>query len=410
MNEGQSGQGNRTVRRRVAFYLPGYDPFPPRRYRELYRKEGAEQAAISGYELGLTPRPVEDGVYGWDIHARIDGQDVETRMHILHWTDIVRQSMSAGVLASYGMLVRTFWIYLSTGAMTRLFRLRPGPVITGMYPVVMLLGQLAIALLAAGLVWWVAAQWLPGWAGALLGVAVVPPILWKFQAMDHRFYAYYLLHDYAFTARYRGAHPPALDARLAELAALVGAALEEDVDEVLVVAHSSGVHLGVSVVADVLRSGRWRADGPELAFLSLGQAVPMQSFLPGASRLRADLHDLSQDPRVTWIDVSAPGDGCCYALCDPVAVSGVAEPGKRWPLVISAAFSQTMQPETWKKMRRRYFRLHFQYLCAFDRPGDYDYFQITAGPQTLRDRYAGRSASASRKETVLSPHTSRNAA
>jgi hypothetical protein len=41
-------------------------------------------------------------------------------------------------------------------------------------------------------------------------------------------------------------------------------------------------------------------------------------------------------------------------------------------------------------LKRQYFRLHFQYMCAFDRPGSYDYFRITAGPQTLADRYAGR--------------------
>ena len=36
------------VRRRRVFYIPGYDPVHPRRYRELYRKEGAEQAEGAG--------------------------------------------------------------------------------------------------------------------------------------------------------------------------------------------------------------------------------------------------------------------------------------------------------------------------------------------------------------------------
>lgn len=45
-----------TVKRRRVFYIPGYDPIHPRRYRELYRKEGTEQARISGYEIALKPR------------------------------------------------------------------------------------------------------------------------------------------------------------------------------------------------------------------------------------------------------------------------------------------------------------------------------------------------------------------
>ena len=87
-----------------------------------------------------------------------------------------------------------------------------------------------------------------------------------------------------------------------------------------------------------------------------------------------------------------------------MAVTGVAPEGKRWPLVISAAFSQTFSPERWRAMRYRWFRLHFQYLCAFDRPGDYDYFQITAGPVLLADRYATRAPSPKTERRRFSPH------
>ena len=53
----------RPFRRRV-LYIPGYDPIPPRRYRELYRREGARQAAISGYRLGFGARGDRTG-FGW---------------------------------------------------------------------------------------------------------------------------------------------------------------------------------------------------------------------------------------------------------------------------------------------------------------------------------------------------------
>ena len=74
------------------------------------------------------------------------------------------------------------------------------------------------------------------------------------------------------------------------------------------------------------------------------------------------------------------------------------------PLVVSAAFSQTLRPETWRALRWRFFRLHFQYMCAFDRPGDYDYFRITAGPRTLAARYADRPASRSCLRRPVSGH------
>ena len=86
-------------------------------------------------------------------------------------------------------------------------------------------------------------------------------------------------------------------------------------------------------------------------------------------------------------------------------MSGVASKGQIHPLVISAAFTQTLSPERWKALRWRFFRLHFQYLCAFDKVGDYDYFRITAGPLSLASRFAGRAPSKSRITTQANRHT-----
>lgn len=391
---------NQQVRKRRVFYIPGYDPIHPRRYRELYRKEGAAQAAISGYQIALKPKTTK-GPYGWHVTGNMDGAEVDADFEVLVWSDIVRDSMEQGIIATYVQLLRTAWTYIASGALGRLMQLRIGPVIAALYPVVFLLVQLLLALcLAAGVGW--ALSWLHPWA-ALAGLGVVPPILLWFRKMDNKFFAYYLMHDYAYSARSRGANPTELEARMAEFATSIRTALDTDTDEVLVVGHSSGAHLAVSILSDLIRAGL-PANGPQLNLLTLGQVVPMVSFLPDAWRLRADLAFLSVQDQVAWVDVTAPGDGCAFALCDPVSVSGGAGPDKRWPLVFSAAFTQTLSPETWQSLKRRFFRLHFQYMCAFDRPGDYDYFRITAGPLTLRDRYRGRKPSKSRIDHAVSKY------
>ncbi|KIC21259.1 hypothetical protein [Leisingera sp. ANG-Vp] len=409
-----SGSHSQDVRKRRVFYIPGYDPIHPRRYRELYRKESAAQAQVSGYGISLSPKQTK-GPYGWHVAAEMDGTEVQADVEVLVWSDIVRGSMEATIAGTYLQLARTAWIYITTGALRRLMRLRKGPVIAALYPVGMLILQAILALLLA---WGVAhAVSLPagavgldggivaaaGWA---LGLGAGYALLHWFKARDGKLFAYYLMHDYAYSAASRGANPPELEARMAEFRHLISDALQDrSLDEVLVVGHSSGAHVGVSVLADLIREGL-PADRPALGFLSLGQVVPMVSFLPQAKRLRADLRYLSQRGELAWVDVTAPGDGCAFALCDPVAVSGVATEQKRWPLVFSAAFTQTLSPERWQKLRWRFFRLHFQYLCAFDRPGDYDYFRITAGPLTLAARYRDRKPSQSRIDVAVSKFTS----
>ena len=279
-------------------------------------------------------------------------------------------------------------------------RLRKGPMIAALYPIGLLILQLVLAL-AVGYGLYRMGATIHPLLGLLAGLPAIPLILQTFRRHDNRMFAYYLMHDYAYSAQSQGANPAQLEARLAEFAIRIRSALF-DCDEVLIVGHSSGAHLAVSILSDLIRAGL-PDDRPALSLLTLGHVVPMVSFLPKAQRLRADLAYLSARPELTWVDVTAPGDGCAFALCDPVAVTGVAPPDKRWPLVVSAAFTQTLSPERWKALRWRFFRLHFQYLCAFDRPGDYDYFQITAGPLTLADRYRDRAPSKSRIETPLSP-------
>ncbi|MGH1465409.1 MAG: hypothetical protein ACRBBQ_08590 [Cognatishimia sp.] len=393
-----------TVHHRRVFYIPGYDPIHPRRYRELYRKESVAQAAISDYEITLQPKQTS-GTYGWRVTANIEDVETITDIEVLVWADIVRDSMDVGILATYGQLLRTAWCYIGSGALWRLMKLRKGPVIAALYPVVFLLVQLLLSLLAAYGLAQLLTLFLPWWTG-VFGLAIVPGLLNWFKKKDNKFFAYYLMHDYAYAASTKGANPPELERRMAEFTTRITAALKEDLDEVLVVGHSSGAHLSVSVLADLLRQGGVSDHGPKLSFLSLGQVVPMVSFLPDAMRLRADLRFMASQTAVPWVDVTAPGDGCAFALCDPVSVSGVApDQGKTGPLVLSAAFTQTLSPARWKELRWKFFRLHFQYLCAFDQPGDYDYFKITAGPQTLDQRFKGRAPSGSRIETPANKFT-----
>lgn len=60
------------VFRRRVFYIPGFDPFPPRRYRELYQTESLEQAGISNYTIAQEPLRSTDN-FGWRVTSTIEG-------------------------------------------------------------------------------------------------------------------------------------------------------------------------------------------------------------------------------------------------------------------------------------------------------------------------------------------------
>ena len=325
--------GKSRVRRRRVFYIPGYDPYPPRRYRELFRTEGAKQAAISGYRI---EQKSLRGDTGWKVRADIDGERTLTRVDVLVWHDLVRGSMKGGIPRTYIEMLRTMWTYLASGAFRRLTWMAKGPVIAALYPIAMLILQLVVSLAGAaslaGLAGWgvdALGRMIPALSdGGLVLLIAQAAAFWAVflpafvalmrfgKSLDKRTFAHYLMRDYAYTASGNGAYPPEIEARLHEFRHRIEAALREDVDEVLIVGHSSGAQLAVSVLADIVRLQRVPERLPVLSLLTLGQVIPMLSFLPKARRLRGDLRLLSTAENIAWVDITAPGDGCSFALSD----------------------------------------------------------------------------------------------
>ncbi len=333
---------HKTVRRRKVFYIPGFDPFPPRRYRELYRSEAKKQADFGGYNISQEILEVEDG-FGWRVTGQIDDVTCVSDIEVLVWSDIVKSTMSGGILSTYLHMIRTAWIYLSTGTLWDIVQLRKGPVIAALYPIGFLCLQF---LLALGAVWALQFILSPilGW-GSYVAFAGMWPILSAFRRWDGKIFAYYLMQDYAHSAQAYGAYPRSLRERLSQFSDRVEQAInDENWDEILVVGHSSGAHLGTTVLSDVIARAQLEQKRVSLSFLTLGQVFPMVSFLPNADELRRDMVRVGNCASITSVDVSASGDGCSFALCDPLAVTGLATPEQKGPLILSAAFSQTLKP------------------------------------------------------------------
>ena len=204
---------------------------------------------------------------------------------------------------------------------------------------------------------------------------------------------------------------PALEQRLDQFAdhllAVCGAESEPAAgtappDEVLVVGHSSGAMLAMSVVARALARRPELADASSrLSLLTLGHCTPVLSYQPPAHTFRQEQSLLRRFVTLAWLDVTAPPDACCFALVDPThTLPASPEP---WPSPshatvdavpalgpkrLSAGFARMFEAPRYRAIRRDKYRCHFQYLMATDLPVAYDYFAITAGPQRLLSRFA----------------------
>lgn len=381
----------RRVRRRHVLYLSGFDPQGPGHYHGLYVEQAALQAQVSGYRLSVGSRQRSGSNAAWDLRWEgAEGEGVETRYEFLRWDDIVRQHWPRGQWRLLSVTLGTTARLLANGSLWRILQTSwpaflalslPGFLLLALAGLAVLLVLLG-ALVGASTVWWL---------GAAVPLAGFLPLRWWGQRAQDKVQMAWLMRSASVVLRQARGEMPALESRLDEFAAHLRAIVRQaDVDEVLVIGHSSGAMLAVSVVARALRSDpQLLQQSASLSLLTLGECIPLLSYQPEADAFRRELAVLRQAVELDWVDVTAPPDGCCFALVDPTEVVEDGWPPEArtvaGPKRVSPRFAQCFAPERYRAIRRDKYRCHFQYLMAVEVPGTYDFFALSAGPRLLAD-------------------------
>ena len=378
------------VRKRCVFYVSGFDPKGASRYHALYRDEAGKQSRVSGVPMEVGPREkTPQGNAFWQVAAQANGGAVATHFEFLRWDDIVRSHWPKNQVRLLWSVMATTWLNVRTGAAWRMLKLAWPPVVAMFSAFLLLCAMLLGTPLLAVLVFMAVLPAGGPWAAvAASGMACA---LWVQcgRMLEKKYSMLWLMRSYAFTAQQAQGQVPQMDARLEQHAATVRQRIEAGLDdEVLVVGHSSGAMLAASVLAKVLRRAPQAGAGRAVvSLLTLGHCMPMLGCLPQAQAFRDDLQVLATAPGFDWIDFTAPPDGCCFALVDPLAACGVQASGLRRPKLLSPRFAEMFDAPAYRSLCQDKFRIHFQYLMASGKPVPYDYFAITAGAETLATRF-----------------------
>ncbi|WP_019904301.1 hypothetical protein [Methylobacterium sp. 77] len=408
------------MRRRHVFYVPGYDPEGRTRYRMLFVRELTLYAKRFGEPKRRPGRAVmgEDGLsQRWTVAAEPAVAGAETSYDVLLWDDIVLKDFARWRILSVLLLFIGSLHAIVSGMMVKFYRLnwKYGNVI--LYP----LGLILLLTIVSGLIaHQVHAHLGEGFGHSLrwpiwltVPLALMAGIVWikSLDAVLERAFFWQLLNDWVFNWQHGQGWRPDYEARVDDLAALVVARLATfraegiELDEVLILGHSTGALTAVEVAARVLAADPVIGTGAtSLALLTLGSGLPIVAMQSRARRVQSDIASLVVSDRVVWVDYYAPQDWMNFPDFDPVERLPLDLGGHapRNPLVRSAKFREIIDPATYLKVRWRPFRMHFQFLFANDRRGDYDFFAMALGPQRLRDRVTGPRVAAA-TETATKP-------
>ncbi|WP_374427898.1 hypothetical protein [Ideonella dechloratans] len=388
----------RPVRRRVVLYLGGFDPQGPARYHAMV-KAAAAARPDAGVTVGPRRRGDAPHTSSWTLRwPDGHGGQGETQYHFLRWDDLVRAQWPRSRWRLVALTLSATARMVGNGSLWRILQTS--------WPAFLALTLPAFSLLALGLLGlvlgsgWVALTRALSWGWGSAGLALLGGLIgWlvltsAFTWLQSRVQMDWLMRSARYILRQARGQTPELEARIdqhaATLAALAGQEGTQRVDEVLVVGHSSGCMLAVSVVARAL--ARWQGHPaqtrPVLSLLTLGQCTPVLSFQPEAHGFRRELALLRACETLTWVDVSSPVDGCCFALSDPtlVCLDGLPAPptpAPGAPKCLNPRWVQCFNPQGYRALKRDKMACHFQYLQATELPGPCDLLNWVAGPRCL---------------------------
>jgi hypothetical protein len=78
---------------------------------------------------------------------------------------------------------------------------------------------------------------------------------------------------------------------------------------------------------------------------------------------------------------------------DPIAGHNIdVGPNRHNPHIVVVRFRDIISPEHYNVFRWKFFRVHFQFVMANERPHAYDFFMIVCGPIPLTARVAAPDA------------------
>lgn len=373
---------NDTVKKRIVYYLSGFDPRGVRHYHTLYKEHSQKQSKINGIETAVSSRiKIRNHLYQWEIDAIDKGSNAHTTYRFLSWDDIIRAQWSSGLLSYYKDLIYCIIAYIFNGLVFSFAKASPKQMLAAFYPVVYLLGALFGALYAGISLY----EWWGGWVSVVPSVGVAIVILFLFEKFGNKIGVFWLLRIYAFSVRWGKAEVQSIEDRMDHFAQeIANAVKEEDADEILLISHSVGTILAVSVLARALQK---KSDGWEkFAMVTLGECIPLVSFQPNAQGYRHELGQIAQQKDLFWVDYTSPIDGACFPLHNFMQSSGISSDKGSVPHYLSTRFHKLYDKITYKKLRRDWYTTHFLYITSTQKIGAYDYFAITAGITSLRSR------------------------
>jgi len=387
------GSDSSRVSRRHVLYLQGYDPRGLAQYYRMFRTELRKFANLHGLttRVGRPAARDDAAMASWSIETTGEGWQTTAQYDFLRWEELIQDDLQRPMWRTIAQASTYYAMLLADGTLAKFARAHWRFACFISYAFLMLAVEALIAT-AGGLAFSAGLRHVSApWPIVMMGGAALTLLLLSMmlKGLEKRTYILYLMSDWIFTYEYAHGRRPEWNARIDRFAQYLAETVKTSkADEFVIVGHSSGSFLGLEVLSraldiDPLLGRR----GPRIVFLTLGGNLPIVGFLPISKDFRDRLARLATEPSVNWIDFQSRKDVMNFYPFDPVAGHGIDVGEARCnPEIVTVRFRDLIAPENYAAFRRDFFRVHFQFVRANERRGDYDFFLMMCGPAPVAAR------------------------
>lgn len=369
------------ILRRLVFHIGGYDPHmqPERSYRRFVRELKRFETTWCT-SAAVSPPNVTADEATWHITTTGPNWRVETHYSLVRWDDIIGAVARRSWWQRFPLSQLAFLDFAAAGALWGYVRTNWRYALFFIYP--FLLFDIFLIMT------WFMADFVVRatdsiWAGVIAGVLMLVALV---RGPCRWFSVTTLFDDWIFSSNYIRTGYPVLEKRFDLVAKDIDTAVRgAAVDEILVIGHSLGAVLAIDLLNRALKANPSIGEGvPRLAFLSVGSSILKIGLHRGAKRFRASLQRVASSPGIFWAEYQALTDVMNFYKKNPVSEAGLATSGR--PVVRIVKIRSMLDPKSYRRIRRNFYRVHNQFISGNERRTPYDYFMLVCGPLSARQQ------------------------
>lgn len=378
------------VRRRLVFFIEGYEPQGASGFYRMFRREWDRFCATWPVQSELSDCKIEsDDIASWIIDTAGLNWQVTTRYEFLRLENLIRANLAQPFWQQLTRTARWMIDDIVSGALLRVFRASWRMGVLLIYSQILLLMWIAAALVGG----WYAADATsspdgPAVLTILLAVVFAAGCFALLRPLANGMFVNQLNNCWPYLREFARGKPTGFDRSLDILAdRIVAAARAREADEILVIGHSAGAMLALTTVAKALeRDPDVGRQGMPISVVTVGSIMPALAMHPAAEALRGTVAKMATERSVLWLDCQSREDFMNFWAFDPVVGIGVDAGERRCnPQTWQVPIRKMIAPEVFAKVRFNYWRMHYQYIMSNDRRAPYDYYMFLCGPAPFAD-------------------------